>query len=86
MPATTGTRPAANLTQSSVSCLRSATVSVVNSPVLPPGTRPCTPALIRCSMCACRRLSSIAVLSSVKGVIKATRIPWREAILEVVEV
>src|SRR5215472_5708271 len=32
VPATTGTRPAAVLTTSSVSCLRSATVRVVNSP------------------------------------------------------
>ena len=40
----------------SISCLRSALVSVVNSPVLPPGTRPPTPAPIRRSTNARQRV------------------------------
>ncbi|KAE8372030.1 hypothetical protein BDV26DRAFT_274932 [Aspergillus bertholletiae] len=75
VPATTGTRPAAYFTQSSVSCLRSAMESTVNSPVLPPGTRPCTPACNSRSMWDCRRASSILLPSSVKGVIRATITP-----------
>jgi hypothetical protein len=46
VPATTGTRPPAALTTSSVSCLRSAMVKVVNSPVLPRGTSPWAPSRI----------------------------------------
>lgn len=50
----------------------------MNSPVLPAGTRPWTPAARRWSMWALRRGPSILVLSSVKGVIRATMIPVRD--------
>ena len=75
VPATTGTRPAAASTVISVSCRRSAFVSVVNSPVLPPGTSPPTPASISRSTNAPSASVSIALPSSVKGVISAGRTP-----------
>src|ERR671931_1060488 len=77
VPATTGTRPAAASTVASVSCRRSAFVSVVNSPVLPPGTRPPTPAPISRSTLAASARVSIAPPSSVKGVIRAGSTPWK---------
>ena len=75
VPATTGTRPSAALTTVSISSLRSALVSVVNSPVLPPGTSPPTPASIRRSTLATSASVSIALPSSVKGVSSAGRTP-----------
>src|SRR5919112_1850282 len=76
VPATTGTRPAAASTVASVSVRRSAWLSVVNSPVLPPGTRPPTPAPTSRSTLAASACVSIAPPSSVKGVISAGSTPW----------
>src|SRR5919112_3948 len=70
-------RPAPDSTVTSVSCRRSAFVSVVNSPVLPPGTSPPTPAPISRSTLAARACVSIAAPSSVKGVIRAGSTPWK---------
>src|SRR5688572_2841002 len=55
---------------------RSAFDRVVNSPVLPPGTRPPTPAAIRRSTIAASASVSSAPPSAVKGVIRAGRTPW----------
>ena len=76
VPAMTGTRPSAALTTVSTSSRRSALVSVVNSPVLPPGTRPPTPAAISRSTLASSASVSIALPSSVNGVSRAGRTPW----------
>src|SRR5918995_4465982 len=76
-PATTGTRPAAASTVSSTSCCRSMWPSVVNSPVLPPGTRPPTPATTSRSTIAASAPASIASPSLVKGVISAGSTPWK---------
>src|ERR687894_1832930 len=76
VPATTGTRPAAASTVISTIRRRSAPVSVVNSPVLPPGTRPPTPAPTRRSTIAARAAASIASPSSVNGVMSAGSTPW----------
>src|SRR5919204_5511399 len=76
VPATTGTRPAAAATVSSTSRRRSALVSVGNSPVLPPGTSPPTPAPTRRSTIAASASASIALPSSVKGVMSAGSTPW----------
>src|ERR687887_2855612 len=76
VPATTGTRPAAAATVSSTSSRRSAWVSVVNSPVLPPGTSPPTPALTRRSTIAVSASASMALPSSVNGVMSAGSTPW----------
>src|SRR5215204_5491219 len=76
VPATTGTRPAAASTVSSTSSRRSAWLRVVNSPVLPPGTRPPTPAPIRRSTLAASASPSMAEPSAVNGVMRAGRTPW----------
>src|SRR5262245_55642260 len=77
VPATTGTRPAAASTVISTRRRRSAFVSVVNSPVLPPGTSPPTPAATRRSTFARRASPSMAPPSSVKGVMSAGSTPWK---------
>lgn len=51
--------------------MRSAGVSVVNSPALPPGTRPWMPARMRVLMCASRAAASMDAPSGVKGVMRA---------------
>src|SRR5919198_3361423 len=76
VPATTGTRPAAAATVSSTSSRRSAWVSVVNSPVLPPGTSPPTPAPTSRSTIAVSASPSSALPSSVNGVTSAGSTPW----------
>src|SRR5919206_2291231 len=76
VPATTGTRPAAARTVTSTSWRRSACESVVNSPVLPPGTRPPTPAPTRRSTIAASAAVSIASPSAVNGVTSAGITPW----------
>src|SRR5918997_3125124 len=77
VPATTGTRPAAASTVASASWRRSPLVSVVNSPVLPPGTSPPTPAPTRRSTIAASERVSTASPSSVKGVMSAGSTPWK---------
>src|SRR5918999_2922619 len=76
VPATTGTRPPAASTVASTRRRGSACVSVVTSPVLPPGTSPPTPAAIRRSTIAASAPASIALPSSVRGVISAGSTPW----------
>ena len=54
-------------------------VSVVNSPVLPPGTSPPTPARTSRSTIAVSARASIASPSSVKGVMSAGSTPWNSS-------
>src|SRR5919197_4443025 len=77
VPATTGTRSAVASTVASTSWRRSGWLSVVNSPVLPPGTSPATPASIRRSTIAASAPVSIALPSSVNGVMSAGSTPWK---------
>src|SRR5215218_1327562 len=77
VPATTGTRPAVASTVISITARRSTFVSVVNSPVLPPGTSPPTPAPTNRSTIVASACGSIAAPSSVKGVMSAGRTPWK---------
>ena len=82
VPATTGTRPAAASTVTSITSRRSAFVSVVNSPVLPPGTRPPTPAPTRRSTIAASASASTSVPSSVNGVMRAGSTPWKSGMVD----
>src|SRR4051794_36181602 len=77
VPATTGTRPAAASTVTSTSARRSPLDSVVNSPVLPPGTSPPTPAPISRSTSARSAPASISAPSGVNGVISAGSTPLK---------
>src|SRR5215207_1759318 len=78
VPATTGTRPAATSTVSSITARRSAFESVVNSPVLPPGTSPATPAPTSRSTIP----ASASASSSVNGVMRAGSTPWKSGMVD----
>src|SRR3954468_719174 len=82
VPATTGTRPAAASTVTSTTRRRSALLSVVNSPVLPPGTRPPTPASTRRSTIAASASASRSLPSSLNGVTRAGRTPWKSDMVD----
>src|SRR6266550_4502197 len=71
----TGTRPRACSVTISVTRFRSSVVSAGNSPVLPHGTKPCTPALTVPSTRSRRASSSTLVPSVVNGVHMADRMP-----------
>src|SRR5665213_2499927 len=75
VPAITGTRPAATFTHSSTTRRCSSWLKVADSPVVPAGTRPCTPPAICRST---RRINaSSSTAPSANGVIKAGRTPWK---------
>src|SRR5919197_5247746 len=82
VPATTGTRPAAASTVTSITSRRSAFESVVNSPVLPPGTSPATPAPTSRSTIAASASASTSVPSSVNGVMSAGSTPWNSGMVD----
>src|SRR6476620_2228354 len=82
VPATTGTRPAAASAVTSITWRRSSCVSVVNSPVLPPGTSPPAPAPTRRSTIAASASESTAPPSSVNGVMSAGRTPWKSGMVD----
>src|SRR5918999_1222001 len=77
-PAVRGAGPAASTVASS-SSRRSGWVRAVNSPVLPPDTRPATPASIRRSTIAASERVSMASPSSVNGVMSAGSTPWKSS-------